>query len=272
MTAWYPFYWSDYSGKTMHLTMQQHGAYMLLLRYYYTIGRAIPHKQRYSIARALLEQEQSDVDFILLEFFEREGDFWVNHRAEDIISETKEKSEKRKLSGSKGGKAKAERAASNHNKPSNATDLPEQKDSNTLLTTAIATATESVTSVTDYPLPLTDSTELAMADPGGAITFEEFWNAYPKPSGRAAAKTEYLKTLAQGNVNHATIISGCRKYADFYQNGGVEYRYIPNPAKWLESEGWRHDYRLPDKASQPGASYGDKLFAAAALTRPHDSD
>lgn len=130
--AWYPFYWSDYSGKTMHLTMGQHGAYMLFLRWVYTTEKPIPHKQCHSIARAMTEQERGDADFVLNEFFVRDGDVWRSNRAEKVIEETKGRHEKRVNAGKKGGIAKAERS-------SNATDKPEQCPSNALVTTTTTT-------------------------------------------------------------------------------------------------------------------------------------
>lgn len=126
---WYPFYWSDYSGKTMHLSMGQHGAYMLFLRWVYTTEKAIPHKQRYSIARAMTEQEQGDADFVLSEFFTRENDEWRSKRAEAVIYETKNRHEKRVNAGKKGGLAKS----------SNAKEMLEQNESNALVTTTTTT-------------------------------------------------------------------------------------------------------------------------------------
>lgn len=111
--AWYPFYWSDYSGKTMHLTQGQHGAFMLLMRWIYTTEKPIPHKQRFSIARAVLEHEQSNVDEVLSEFFTKDGEFWHNDRCIEVIASANAKHEKRVNAGKKGGKAKAVNASSN---------------------------------------------------------------------------------------------------------------------------------------------------------------
>ena len=107
---WYPFYWGDYSSKTLHLTQSQHGAYLLFLRYIYTTEKPIPHEQRYSIARAVLEQEQGDADLVLHSFFEQKGAFWHNERAELVITEANAKHEKRVNAGSKGGKCKSSNA------------------------------------------------------------------------------------------------------------------------------------------------------------------
>jgi uncharacterized protein YdaU (DUF1376 family) len=104
MLPYYPFFWGDYSNKTFDLTTYQHGVYFLLLRRIYSKGEPIPHEQRYSIAKALLEQERSDVDFVLAEYFIKKGDAWTNNRAMAIIRETNAKHEKRVKAGEKGGK------------------------------------------------------------------------------------------------------------------------------------------------------------------------
>lgn len=97
----------------MHLTQGQHGAFMLLMRWIYTTEKPIPHKQRFSIARAVLEHEQSNVDEVLAEFFTRDGEFWHNDRCIEVIESANAKHEKRVNAGKKGGKAKAVNASSN---------------------------------------------------------------------------------------------------------------------------------------------------------------
>lgn len=107
---WFPFYWGKYSNKTMHLTQAQHGAYILFLHWIYTTEKPIPHKQRFSIARASLDLERSDASFVLEQFFVRRGQFWHNETAEKVIVESKEKHERRARAGQIGGLKKASNA------------------------------------------------------------------------------------------------------------------------------------------------------------------
>lgn len=104
---YYPFLWADYSGKTMHLTQGQHGAYFLLLRYIYTSGQPIPDEERYSIARAMLEHEQQNVDFVLPRFFEKQGETWRNLRADEVMQEAEASHLKRVNAGKSKGKNNA---------------------------------------------------------------------------------------------------------------------------------------------------------------------
>jgi uncharacterized protein YdaU (DUF1376 family) len=109
---WYPFFWSDYSGKTLHLTMAQHGAYILLLRWIYTTGTAIPHKQRFSIAQARLDSERSDVEAMLGQFFVRKKDGWHNPKADEVMQDAEIRHKKLVEAGRAGGKARSSEAIS----------------------------------------------------------------------------------------------------------------------------------------------------------------
>lgn len=100
---WFPFYWTDYSSKTMHLSQGQHGAYMLLLRWIYTTNTPVPDKQRYSIAQARLKQEITNVDSVLAQFFVQTDGEWHNLKADEVIAGASERREKIVLAGRAGG-------------------------------------------------------------------------------------------------------------------------------------------------------------------------
>lgn len=119
---WMKMYWADYLGDTMHLSQGQHGAYLLLIAHYWNKGE-LQAKHCYSIARAMLEQERSNVDEVLEQFFERDGEFWRHRRVDQEIAEAQESYARRANAGSRGGKARAERS-------SNAQAMPEQCSSN----------------------------------------------------------------------------------------------------------------------------------------------
>lgn len=107
---WFPFYWDDYSTKTMHLTQAQHGAFMLLLRWVYTTGKPIPDKQRYSIAQARLKPELDATDMVLSGFFKENGGFWHNIKAEEVMAEAAEKHRINSIKGRSGGLKRASNA------------------------------------------------------------------------------------------------------------------------------------------------------------------
>lgn len=110
MQPWFPFYWADYSGKTMHLTQGEHGAYMLFLRYVYTTGKPIPHERRLSIAQARLDEECANAEAVLAQFFKRKGDHWHNEKAQEVIEEAQRRHEAYVKAGQSGGKRRYNKA------------------------------------------------------------------------------------------------------------------------------------------------------------------
>lgn len=103
---YYPRYPGDYVAATLHLTMQQDGAYTRLLDWYYANERDIPHASRYAIARATSAREKADVDLVLGEFFEREDGGWHHQRAAQEIDKARPAIEAARANGRKGGRPK----------------------------------------------------------------------------------------------------------------------------------------------------------------------
>ncbi len=122
---WMKMYWADYLADTMHLSQGQHGAYLLLIAHYWNKGELLV-KHCYSIARATTEQERSNVDEVLEQFFARDGDRWVSRRVEQELSEAAESYRRRAEAGAKGGSARASRNV----QPENGEALPKQSCSN----------------------------------------------------------------------------------------------------------------------------------------------
>ena len=103
---YYPRYPGHYVAKTLHLTMEQDGAYTRLLDWVYLNERPIPHAARYTIARAMTASERRSVDAVLAEFFTREGEDWNNGRASDEIEAAQPKIAAARANGRKGGRPK----------------------------------------------------------------------------------------------------------------------------------------------------------------------
>lgn len=107
-TAWTTFYWRDYLGDTGHLTLQEHGAYLLLMAHYYSTGRPLPAnaEQLHRICRAFAVQEQCAVDSVLQKFFALDGDVWRHARIDAEMCKAIEISEKRAFAARKAHKSR----------------------------------------------------------------------------------------------------------------------------------------------------------------------
>lgn len=91
-----PLYIGDYLADTMHLTTEQHGAYLLLIMAYWKNGGALPSsdQQLAAICRMPLDA-WSNAKAVLENFFDTSVDGkWINHRAEAEMANAGEKKQK----------------------------------------------------------------------------------------------------------------------------------------------------------------------------------
>lgn len=211
----YPFYWSDYTGKTYDLSQGEHGAYMLLLRHIYTMGEAIPHEKRFSIARATTEQEQANVEAVLHQYFKKIDAGWVNERAFEIMSEQNEKHGRRVSAGKMGGKAKAMGAKL---RSSNATAMPEQSSSNQ----------------NQNQNHIKKEKKAGSGDPA----FAEWYASYPLKKAPEAAARAYAAAIKRG-ATHEQLLIGAKRYA--MEKKGEEPRFIAHPSTWLNQGRWQDE-------------------------------
>ncbi|MEB0325779.1 DUF1376 domain-containing protein [Citrobacter portucalensis] len=77
-------YIADYLADTMHLSTEEHGAYLLLMFNYWQTGRAIPKTRLAKIAR-VSDSRWVELQAVLNEFFEDDGENWIHLRIERDI-------------------------------------------------------------------------------------------------------------------------------------------------------------------------------------------
>lgn len=78
-----PFYWGDYFKKTLHLSCEDHGAYMLLIGAYWERGKALPDDDRFfaSVTKLSLKKWKM-VRPKIAEFFDISEGLWRHERVE----------------------------------------------------------------------------------------------------------------------------------------------------------------------------------------------
>ncbi|EQA1476934.1 YdaU family protein, partial [Escherichia coli] len=91
-------YIADYLADTMHLSAEEHGAYLLLMFNYWQTGKPIPKNRLAKIAR-LTNERWADVEPSLREFFCDNGDEWMHLRIEEDLASVREKSIKKSAAG-----------------------------------------------------------------------------------------------------------------------------------------------------------------------------
>lgn len=87
----------------------------------------------------------------------------------------------------------------------------------------------------------------------GAHDFENFWNLYPKKTGKQKAEEEWQRIISSGETDPADIVSGLEtivsKQWDRWPES--EKRYIPAPARWLQEHRWTDE---PDEYVPKGTA------------------
>jgi uncharacterized protein YdaU (DUF1376 family) len=121
------FYVADYLADTMHLTTEEHGAYMLLIMNYWQTGKPIPKKRLACVAR-MSNDRWNSVEDTLYEFFtEDERGCWKHTRIEQELSKVRAKSNQAKEAGrasaAKRAAIKAAEKQENSNGRSNSVQL-----------------------------------------------------------------------------------------------------------------------------------------------------
>ncbi|EMU9791015.1 DUF1376 domain-containing protein [Escherichia coli O28ac/42:H37] len=91
-------YIADYLADTMHLSAEEHGAYLLLMFNYWQTGKPIP-KNRLAKIALLTNERWADVEPSLQEFFCDNGEEWVHLRIEEDLASVREKLTKKSAAG-----------------------------------------------------------------------------------------------------------------------------------------------------------------------------
>lgn len=69
------------------------------------------------------------------------------------------------------------------------------------------------------------------------MSFDVFWQAYPRRVAKMEAKKAYDKALK--STTHQEIMDGVQRYAIYTQS--TEHRFIKHPASWLRGGCWEDE-------------------------------
>lgn len=83
------FYVADYLADTVHLTAEEHGAYLLLIFNYWQTGKPLRADRLHRIT-GISEERWPKIAETLVEFFEVSGKTWVHHRIEEDLKRISE--------------------------------------------------------------------------------------------------------------------------------------------------------------------------------------
>jgi uncharacterized protein YdaU (DUF1376 family) len=241
--TWMPLYIADYLRKTMHLTRDQHGGYMLLLMACWDRGGRLPNDpgQLAGIARAT-PAEWRKLSPVLLPFFEIDGADLIQGRVIEEHEKASRLSEARRAAGSQGGRPKKQGGTETVSKPdSEQKPIGFQNRSQTETHTRVA-----------LPSPSTAPPEHSVSNETGA-----------KPPGEPHDSLADLRALpiAKGAWDLSLkVLMG--------RGGYSEGRARPIVGKWVKDLAEDHDqlWRIAEAAWTAG-TLDPVSYVAAAIQR-----
>ena len=274
---WYPKYPGDYARDTAHLTMLEHGAYNLLMDYYYSSGEPLPanadanaptlalakNPRLYRICRAVTPDEQSAVDSVINDFFDLKDGKYHLKKADEIIARSAEISEKRREAQAERERKRLAAKAAN--------------DGASARSDAHTTRTTTTTTIDSKESPPDNASTLPMVQVD--MWFQTFWNLYPgrgkdgaRGNGYKGGKQEALKSFTRimkqtKDGDHEETIriinEGCERYAGHLDRSGYPSKHA---STWLNQRGWEDDYG----STSGGKSSGSKHERARSVLAGDD--
>jgi len=83
--------------------------------------------------------------------------------------------------------------------------------------------------------------------------FDEFWKAYPRKVGKAAAMRKY-EVVVKGGVAPAAILAGLARYSEKVRVERTETRFVVHPTTWLNQGRWEDE-------EAPGPAAGGRRYS-----------
>lgn len=209
------FQWNikSYRADTAHLSNEEDLAYRRLIEHYYDTEQPIPTALPPLCRR--LRLGLPEVETVLSEFFEHTENGWLHAYCDSEIAKYRQYLERQKANGSKGGRGNKADA-----KPDKPTALPDKPT---------AKPTTNHKPLTTNQQPIEGSRTSALMD-----NFDLFWQAYPKKTGKEAAKKAWMKMKPK--------LDDCLKALEWQKQSEQWLKdrgqYIPNPATWINQGRW----------------------------------
>ena len=220
---YYERYCGDYARDTGHLSLQEHGAYTVMLDTYYATETPLPadYVALYRICRAMSGKERDAVRKVADEFFPVSGDgLRHNRRADEEIDEARPRIEAARANGTKGGRPRKKPIGLQQENPLGLEQEPAGKAPHT-----------------PTPTPKVKSKALsADAD----HDFLKFWKIYPNKAARQKAWKAFqsLSPDADLQVVLLAAVEAQKKTDKWLKEKG---EFIPHAATWLNGKRWEDE-------------------------------
>ena len=237
--SWMPMYWGDYFGDTMHLTTEEHGAYLLLLGIYWRRAKPLPDDDRWlASVTKMTTKKWKMVRPNIIEFFDILDGHLIHKRVEKEILKSSGRLNSARAAGRAGGLAKSK-----------------------LTTTTVTKGKEKPSAKRNGEIQKGDPLAIPPSLDRLKEEFETWWQEVPLKVSKGGAKgAEGAYKAARRKADAETLLAGIRAYAQAVD--GKEQQFIAHPKTWLNQERWL-DEPLENAGKSSGDSEFDKAMASA---------
>lgn len=265
-------YTADYLADTMHLTTEEHGAYLLLIFNYWQTGKPIPKKRLQKIARVPNDRWPS-VEDSLSEFFADDGENWVHERIERDLESVMEAQEQRARAGKASAearkRAKQTKTERKSNDRSTTVENPLGRNPNEKLTNKDTDTDTDTKTKTLGPSASDEPTQSEAAQGDDQVKpqtypheFELAWQQYPKRPGSNPKRQAFKawKARTKEGYDPAHMFAGVVRYEKFCrQSGKANTEFVMQAQRFFgPSCEFENEWSPPDPPDRPRHSgFGD---------------
>lgn len=243
---WMPIYFGDYLADTLHLTTEQHGAYLLLLMAEWKAGGYLPDDDLQLAAIAKLpRQSWARTRPVIQAFFTAEGGRWSQKRLLEEYERAEHVSGVRRAIGRLGGQAKRKQNESKQGSKTEAIAIANGVANG--VANAKQTTKQNGTPSQSHVNPTTAGRPKSKAIPEA---FSTAWQLYPKRAGdnpKERALKAWHARISEGN-SEEDLLAGVRRYAAFVRATGKEgTEYVKQAATFFgPSKGFLETWAPPE--------------------------
>lgn len=193
--------------------MEERGQYITLL--------CLQHQQGHLSKKTMLLAVGEVSDDVLAKFEQDEHGLFYQHRMEEETEKRENYVDSKRKNGAKGGRPKTDRLTDRFSLGLAKANLVENENENINR---------------DINIPSIDNSDSNSSNKY-LDRFTEFWQIYPKKTGKEAAKREFLRIKPSQELTDRMIekIKELCQSDQWRREGG---KFIPNPSTWLHQGRW----------------------------------